>query len=103
MSEVTGQIGNDQVYLENAATEATLQLLLKATLATTKAQKEAIADIAQKSGLDSQSIANANKETNVFASTARGVARTLGIIAGISQTLGNSFQRVIGFAEKLAT
>ena len=102
MSEVTGQIGNDQVYLDNAATEATLQLLLKATLATTKAQKEAIAEIAEKSGLDSQSIANANRETNIFATTARGVAKTFGVVAGITQSLGSAFQGVIGFAEQIA-
>lgn len=39
--EVTGMIGNNDVVLENAATEATLELLLQATLANGKDKKAA--------------------------------------------------------------
>lgn len=102
MSEVTGQIGNDQVYLDNAATEATLQLLLKATLATTKAQKQAIAEMAEKAGLDAESVGKANRETSLLGDTARGVGSAFRVITGITSTLGGAFQGVIGFAEKIA-
>ena len=52
MADVTGTIGNESVTLNNAATEATLRLLLQSSLATTKEQKDAIAKIATKAGLD---------------------------------------------------
>lgn len=61
MAEVTGTIGNENVALNNAATEATLRLLLQSSLATTKEQKAAIAQIAQRSGLDPTAIAAVNQ------------------------------------------
>lgn len=67
MADVTGSIGNEYVELNNAATEATLRLLLQATLATTKAQKDAIKDLATKAGLDPAAVAAMN--TNVRQST----------------------------------
>ena len=51
-AEVTGFIGQEQVELNNAATESTLRLLLQSSVATTKAQKEAIAAIAASAGLN---------------------------------------------------
>lgn len=60
MADVTGRIGTEEVELNNAATEATLRLLLQATLATDKKQKENIAALAQKAGLDPAAV----KETN---------------------------------------
>ena len=36
MADVTGRIGNEEVELNNAATEATLRLLLQATLSANK-------------------------------------------------------------------
>ena len=44
MAEVTGQIGNEYVELDNAATEATLQELLKATAAMAKSAKVDVKD-----------------------------------------------------------
>lgn len=60
MAEVTGRIGNEEVELNNAATEATLRLLLQSSLATTKEQKAAIASLAQKAGLDPAAVEAAN-------------------------------------------
>lgn len=62
MAEVTGRIGSEEVELNNAATEATLRLLLQSSLATTKEQKAAIASLAQKAGLDPAAVAAANAE-----------------------------------------
>ena len=61
MADVTGTIGNENVSLKNAATEATLRLLLQSSLATTKEQKAAIASLAQKAGLDPVAVAAANQ------------------------------------------
>jgi hypothetical protein len=76
MADVTGSIGNEYVELNNAATEATLRLLLQATLATTKAQKDAIKDLATKAGLDPATVAAMN--TNVKQSA--GVFSTLATV-----------------------
>ena len=73
MADVTGSIGNEYVVLNNAATEATLRLLLQATLSTTKAQKDAVKELATKAGLDPAAVAAMN--TNVKQST--GVFSTL--------------------------
>lgn len=65
MADVTGRIGNEEVELNNAATEATLKLLLQATLAAAKGSTEEvkkIAAMAGKAGLDSASIERANTE-----------------------------------------
>lgn len=45
MAEVTGQIGNEYVELDNAATEATLQELLKVMAALAKAAKVDVKDV----------------------------------------------------------
>jgi hypothetical protein len=74
MADVTGSIGNDYVELNNAATEATLRLLLQATLSTTKAQKDAIKELATKAGLDPAAVAamntNVKQSTSVFSKLA---------------------------------
>lgn len=102
MSEVTGQIGSDQVYLENAATEATLQQLLRATLAQSTGNKSLIAQMAQKVGLSNESVDQANKGTNLLGTTARATGAAFGIVTGITTGLGSAFQGVIGWAEQLA-
>jgi len=61
MADVTGTIGTENVTLNNAATEATLRLLLQSSLATSKEQKAAIAQLAQKAGLDPAAVAAANQ------------------------------------------
>jgi len=70
MAEVTGSIGSEEVVLNNAATEATLRLILQASLATTKAQKEAIKELATKSGLDPKIVeqmnTNAKQSSGMF-------------------------------------
>ena len=64
MADVTGRIGNEEVEFTNAATEATLKMLLQATLAAAKGSKEElskVAAMAAKAGLDSDSIEKANE------------------------------------------
>ena len=61
MAEVTGRIGSDEVEFNNAATEATLRLLLQSTLTANKQSIENIRNLAQKSGLDPTAVAATNK------------------------------------------
>ena len=100
---VTGQIGGDQVSLENAATEATLKLLLQATLATTKEQKKAVADLVQKAGLDPEKV----KEANIgLTGMALASAKVGGAFAGLnsaSDTLTTLFLKTAAITEKLTS
>lgn len=61
MAEVTGTIGNEYVELNNAATEATLRLLLQSNLAANKQSIDNIKNLAQRSGLDPATVAAANQ------------------------------------------
>ena len=62
MAIVNGMIGDQQVNLENAATEATLKLLLQATLASTKEEKEAVAKMIEKAGLSPKTVEKTHVE-----------------------------------------
>ena len=100
---VTGQIGNDQVSLENAATESTLKLLLQATLATTKEQKKAVADLVQKAGLDPEKVEKVNTG---LSGMALATAKVSGAFAGLNtaaDTLRTIFDKTAGITEKLTS
>lgn len=60
MADVTGTIGNEHVELNNAATEATLKLLLAAITGGNAKAAENIKSIATKAGLDPATVAKAN-------------------------------------------
>jgi len=70
MADVYGSIGNEVVELNNAATEATLRLLLQATLATSKGQKDAVKEMVTKAGLDPAAVAAANTNLKTVGATA---------------------------------
>ena len=61
MADVTGTIGSESVVLNNAATEATLRLLLQATLNANKQSLGAIQQLAQSSGLSPQTVQAASQ------------------------------------------
>lgn len=104
MADVTGTIGNEYVELNNAATEATLKLLLQATLAASKGSTEEvkkIAALAGRAGLDSASIERANNATRNTtpqisklgqAATAAGTA--LGSIKGEIDQIGQLMKKI---------
>lgn len=60
MAEVTGSIGDQPVELTNAATEATLRQLLQATIASATKNTSALAALAKSSGLNADTIKQAN-------------------------------------------
>jgi len=103
MAEVTGRIGDQDVALNNAATEATLKLLLQATLTANKQSLSTIQNLAQKSGLSPQAVAEANKgltETATKTSRVGKIFESLGFVAGaLSGTLGEAAQ----LGQKLAS
>jgi hypothetical protein len=63
MAEVTGRIGENDVELDNAATESTLRLLLLATAGSTKEMKRII-QMAEKAGLNKEVVDQANQDVS---------------------------------------
>lgn len=100
---VTGQIGQENVILENAATEATLKLLLQATLATTKSQKEAIGKMAEKAGLDPASVEAANTGLTQTGSLSRTVGAAFGGLTLAGRELQQGFNTVVAATTKLTS
>jgi hypothetical protein len=94
---VTGSIGGSNVFFENAATEATLQMLLQATLATTKEQKKAIGDLVQKAGMDPVKVEQANQG---LSNVGKAAAIAGGVLGGLN-TAAN--QLTTGFAKTADT
>lgn len=62
MADVYGRIGSDEVELNNAATEATLKLILTGIKAQSAEARKAINEMAQKMGLDPDTIEQVNTE-----------------------------------------
>jgi len=78
MAEVFGRIGNEEVELNNAATEATLRALLQSSLSANKQTIESISKIATKAGLDPETV----QKTNVNISRLGAASFTLGAAYG---------------------
>jgi hypothetical protein len=97
---VTGSFGGQNVFLENAATEATLQLLLKATLATTVEQKKAISDLVQKAGMDPAKVEEANKGLSTVGQYGTLAGGALGGLSSAADSLKKGFGAIIGVAEQ---
>ena len=86
MAEVTGRIGNEEVELHNAATEATLRLLLGAITGGNAKAVENIKSIATKAGLDPAAVAAANanlKSVGETSKTTQGAFFKVGVGAGV--------------------
>lgn len=81
MADVTGTIGNEHVELNNAATEATLRLILAGIQGSSKSSADAISKFAKQSGLDPAAVAAANsglKNVNTAATPTAGIFKTIG-------------------------
>jgi hypothetical protein len=100
---VTGSIGSSSVLLENAATEATLQLLLKATLATTAEQKKAINDLVQKAGIDPATVQQANQELNKLGQASSAVGGALAGLDAGADKLNKVFQSTSSIVGQLTS
>lgn len=103
MAEVTGRIGSDEVELNNAATEATLRLLLQSTLTANKQSIDNIKNLAQKSGLDPTAVAATNKG---MANAAQSSGKFHTIIEGAGVAAGmfsSALKESANLAEKLAS
>lgn len=91
MADVFGTIGNEQVELNNAATEATLRLLLQTTIAMAKGNKEEINKIATKAGLDPQAVQAANQQLTPLAKSAQLAGGAFVAVKNDLSALGGKF------------
>ena len=80
MADVTGTIGSEHVELNNAATEATLRLILAGIQGSSKASADAISKFAKQSGLDPAAVAAASsglKNVSTAATPTAGIFKTI--------------------------
>jgi len=80
MADVYGRIGNEEVELNNAATEATLRLLLEGIKGSSKSAADAISKFAKQSGVDPATIAAAS---TAFKSVSGAAGPTAGVFKGL--------------------
>jgi hypothetical protein len=87
MAEVTGRIGENDVELDNAATESTLRLLLLATAGSTKEMKRII-QMAEKAGLNEKIVQQANEDVENLGIAAAQGSRSMRTLRGGAMLVG---------------
>ena len=103
MADVFGTIGTNNVELMNAATESTLRMLLQASLATSKEQKENIKNLAQKMGLDADSIKSVNDGLEGLVDQTEETESTFDKLTKVSDNLQSKFSRVSSVISNLTS
>lgn len=100
MADVYGNIGNERVELNNAATEATLKLLLQATLSANKQTVDQIKGMAKQSGLQVDEANTGLNEVSAGAVKSAGLFKTLHVTTGLAteqlKQWGSQFTPFIG-------
>ena len=94
MAEVTGTIGNEQVALSNAATEATLRLLLQATMSANKQTIESVSKIATKAGLDPAAVSAANNNLQQVSKSTRYTNEAMYGLGATTAIVEDGFKKV---------
>lgn len=103
MADVFGSIGNEQVELNNAATEATLRLLLQSSLAANKQSIDSINKIALRAGVDENTVRQTNQRISAFGQAAHNTGVAWGVLTGVSETLRKGLTEVTAITEKLTS
>lgn len=94
MADVTGSIGNEYVELNNAATEATLRLLLQATLSANKQNLDQIKNLAKSSGLNPETVNAVNNSLKNNSAAAQNSAGLLSKLGAVTNLTGESLSRL---------
>jgi len=92
--QVTGIIGQEQVTLNNAASETTLRLILEGIKASNANAASAIDKMAAKAGIDSKTIQAANEEVKKSTTGFKNLKES-------TDTLVPSFDKLISVTEKI--
>lgn len=103
MAEVFGSIGNEQVELNNAATEATLRLLLQSSLAANKQSVESINKIALRAGVDENTVKQTNQRISAFGQAAFNTGAAWAGLSDASDTLRKQFREVSNITQTLVS
>ena len=105
MADVTGRLGNEDIELNNAATEATLKMLLQATLAAAKGSKDElnkIAAMAAKAGLDGDSIIQANQAVQATTPQMNALGKTAFVLSAAFGAAEQDFKTLVKTGQDLA-
>jgi hypothetical protein len=105
MADVTGRLGNEDIELNNAATEATLKMLLQATLAAAKGSKDElnkIAAMAAKAGLDGDSINQANQAVQATTPQMNALGKTAFVLGAAFGAAEKDFKTLVKTGQDLA-
>lgn len=103
MAEVFGTIGNEHVELNNAATEATLRMLLQATLTASKQSIDSVKNLAKKTGLDPAEIESTNRGMNNLGKASIYVGSTFAGLDVASKGLSTAFSEVSSITSALTS
>jgi hypothetical protein len=103
MAEVTGSIGNEPVELNNAATEATLKLLLQATLSANRQTLSSISNIAQNSGINPQTVAAVNTNLSRLAAGSTNLGVAYGALSAVSESLKIGLSKVADVTKEITS
>jgi hypothetical protein len=100
---ITGSNGTEDIILNNAATEATLRLLLASTMQANKQTGDAIKDFAQKSGLSDDVFDRANEHVRNTGQTSSKLGQTFQTLDLIGQDVRRSFAQIHDTTSKLVS
>lgn len=103
MADVTGSIGNEYVELNNAATEATLKLLLQATLSANKQTLDQIKGMAKSSGIDPETVERVNQSNSRLAATGTKLGAAYNALSGVADQVADSFKTVSKSVEEIVS
>ena len=100
---ITGSNGTEDIILNNAATEATLRLLLASTMSANKQSTDAIKEFAQKSGLSDDVFDRANKGLQDTGQASSKLGQTFQTLDLIGQDVRRSFAQIHDTTSKLVS
>ena len=100
---ITGSNGTEDIILNNAATEATLRLLLASTAQANKQSVDAIKDFAQKSGLSDDVFDRANEHVRGAGQAGSKLGQTFQTLDLIGQDVRRSFAQIHDTTSKLVS
>jgi hypothetical protein len=101
MANVTGQVGDKTVILDNAATEATLKLILEATRNGSKEQKDAVSQMAENAGLTVERVNESTETIGNFGLQVRKIGGAIGGLGAATEILYKRFSDFSSFFENI--
>lgn len=102
MADVFGSIGNEQVELNNAATEATLKLLLQSSLTANKQSLDSIKNLAQRSGLDPDTVAQTDQNLKKVSASSAGFSTAIFSTAQALGAMAPTVNNIVDLGKKIA-